>query len=303
MKSVMEKTMVIPDIIRKKVKIAEYIVYEVGGIADYFAAPKSDEEIIASIHWSVENSIEYFVLGSGSNVLISDEGFRGLIIWTKKCCSQMFKVKNDLIEVGGSVQLHDLVLFAEKHSLKGIAHLAGIPGTVGGAIHMNAGAFTGEIGDVVQDIFLITQFGEKKIIRGVEAKFGYRQAPGIEKDLVTGCTIALEPGEMSELAEERMKILKKRAGKQPQDFPSCGSVFKRPPGDYAGRLIDLCGLRGEKRGGAEISNKHANFILNTGGATAGDIFELIKLIKNTVEETTGVSMETEVKLIGFGEIL
>ncbi len=120
---------------------------------------------------------------------------------------------------------------------------------------------------------------------------------------MTGCTIALEPGEMSELAEERMKILKKRAGKQPQDFPSCGSVFKRPPGDYAGRLIDLCGLRGEKRGGAEISNKHANFILNTGGATAGDIFELIKLIKNTVEETTGVSMETEVKLIGFGEIL
>ena len=164
---------------------------------------------------------------------------------------------------------------------------------------MNAGAFGTEIGDKIEEIYAVTPEGKKITLDAKEARFGYRVAEGIQKEVVTGILLSLEPGEKSELEALREEILRKRKDKQPLNRPSCGSVFKRPAGDYAGRLIESAGLMGKRIGDAAISDKHANFILNMGNATAADIYQLIVFIRKRVYEEFGVLLEPEVQLIGF----
>lgn len=299
MKTLEKEISILPGCIQQDVLLSPFSAYNVGGFADYFCAPKNEYDLKAALKWSEIKKLPKFVLGSGTNILVADQGYRGLVIWMQQCCSKISLLDSNTVQVGGGVLLYDLVLFAERNGLKGISHLSGIPGTVGGAVHMNAGAFDVEIGDLIDKIYLIDMAGQKKEIGKDEAEFAYRKAPGLIGHIILGCTIKLSDGDRDELALERQEILHRRSKKQPLDFPSCGSVFKRPQGDYAGRLIDLCELPGKMIGDAQVSKKHANFILNKGEATAEDIFSLINLVQKIVHRKTGVTLEPEVKLIGF----
>lgn len=294
---------VLPDHVQRDVPLSSFTAYGVGGFADYFCVPETVSELTTAIKWANEENIPFFVLGSGSNVLISDEGYQGLIIHMVDCCKEIKMIDETTIDVGAAVNLYDLVLFAEKRSLNGIVHLSGIPGTLGGAVHMNAGAFVGEIGDAIKVISLVTSEGLIRDITSDQAEFGYRQAPGIVSDIISGCIISLQRGNREIMATQRKDYLNKRKSKQPLRFRSCGSVFKRPPGDFAGRLIQVAGLKGKKIGDAQVSDKHANFILNRGKATAGDIYKLITYVQKRVYENSGILLEPEVKLVGFGDYL
>ncbi len=286
---------------KKKVNIAPFTAYKIGGPAKYYFAPENKSELNAAVQWSAENEIPFFLLGAGTNVLIADSGFDGLVIHLLSCCKELRLEDGYRIAVGAGVMLDDLVVFAQNLGIEWIAELSGIPGSVGGAVHMNAGAFGVEIGDVAESVSLISLEGREMTVSAEKAGFGYRKASEISNEIITGCVLALKKGDKQKLSAMREEILERRDKKQPLEYPSCGSVFKRPPGDYAGRLIEAAGLKGKRIGGAAISEKHANFIVNLGEAAAEDIYQLITLVKKRVYEESGILLEPEVKLIGFSE--
>jgi UDP-N-acetylmuramate dehydrogenase len=291
----------LPGFLSANVKVAPYTLYGVGGVCDYFAIPKNIAELKSALRFAQQKALPFFVLGSGANVLIADAGFRGMIIWMGNCCQAIKLLGRKQIYAGAGALLYDLVRFAEHQGLSGLQNLSGIPGTVGGALHMNAGAFGTEIGDLVISVEALSQTAEEKTLTNEQAGFAYRHTTGLNALIMTAATLKLKAGPKRELQEERRQILERRRSKQPLLHPSCGSVFKRPPGDYAGRLIEASELKGKRIGGAVVSEKHANFILNTGNATASDIYELIRLIQNEVAQQHKVQLQTEVQLIGFEE--
>lgn len=278
--------------------LAKHATYRVGGPADVFVLPEKVEELEQIIRMCLKQNIPYFILGEGANVLIHDRGFRGVVISLKKCCDQLFH-KENLLYVGSGVAVQHLVAYCEEHGLEGLDFMSGIPGTVGGALKMNAGAFVGEIGDRVIRVDAIDGSGKRIQISQEAAGFGYRRADGLEGKVLLGCWIWVDWEEPESLAAKRQEYLTRRAEKQPLEYPSCGSVFKRPPGDYAGRLVEAAGCKGLKIGRAMVSPKHANFIVNLGGATANDIYSLISEVQNRVYKQFKVWLELEVKLVGF----
>ena len=289
-----------PDSCRVDELLAPRTSYRVGGRADVFVTPESIEELEHLVRMCLHHQIPYFVLGKGANVLIHDDGFRGVVISLEKCCSQMFHEEN-LLYVGSGCTVEDLVEYCEAHGLAGLDYMSGIPGTVGGALRMNAGAFVGEIGDRVVRIDALDEKGARVTLHREDAKFGYRRADGLIGKILLGCWLLIEPGEPQKLIAAREEYLRKRSEKQPLEHPSCGSVFKRPEGDYAGRLIEAAGCKGLRIGGAMVSPKHANFIVNIGNATAQDIYDVIVQVQQRVYAQFGVWLELEVKLIGFPE--
>jgi UDP-N-acetylmuramate dehydrogenase len=284
-------------------RLADYTAYGVGGAADWYFAPTNTRELSHALAWAKAQSIAVFVLGNGANLLISDAGFRGLVIHMKKCCQELSRLGSNGIRAGCGRPLLDLVEFASACVLDGISRLMGIPGTIGGALHMNAGAFDEEIGDVVESVSAFTTSGEPVTVSQADAAFAYRQASGLAGLILTETTLRLKKGGNAELAETNRTILARRQAKQPLEHPSCGSVFKRPAGDYAGRLIEAAGLRGHRIGGAMVAEKHANFIVNTGSATAADLFQLMRFVRDEVERQFSVRLEPEVQLVGFEEEL
>lgn len=286
------------ELLRAGEPLAGHTSYGVGGPADAYCAPPDSDAVQRLLQRAAREEIPVLILGRGTNMVVADEGFRGLVINLEAGCRRL-EADGGRVRVGAGRSLERLVLYCEERSLGGLEQLSGIPGTVGGALVMNAGAFGTEIGDRVVEVHGLTREGEAVTVSRNQAGFGYRRADGLQDLILLGCDLDLEPGDGSELKVVREDIIARREARQPLDYPSAGSIFKRPPGDYAGRLVEAAGCKGMREGGAEVSVKHANFILNRDSATAADIHRLKERVRSRVFETFGVRLETEVLFIGF----
>ena len=274
-----------------------YTTYKAGGSAQALALPKTEEELEEVKTFAQANNMPFRVFGMGSNILVSDEGLEGIV-----CCLRnmnSIKVEGGIISAEAGAALDKIVEISVKEGFEGLESLSGIPGSAGGAVYMNAGAFNAETFDFLKSFRILTRDNKIETIKKDDVKHAYRNVA-----LPQGCIVlsaSWEPktaADKSAVAAKRTEILAKRAAKQPLDYPSAGSVFKRPEGDYASRLIDVCGLRGLSVGGAMVSQKHAGFIINYKNATAADISALIKLVQQKVFEKTGHKLELEQILWG-----
>lgn len=284
--------------ILENVSLSGHCNYKTGGPAKYFSAPKNNEELACTLSWAKEKGVKKEIIGGGANLLISDKGYDGLIISTA-FLHRFICREGEMVSCGAGLKLVELVVYCIGEGLSGLENLAGIPGCVGGAIRMNAGAFGTEIKDSVVNISLMDEEGQKTTVSSNEALFGYRKSDGLAGFIITGGEFALKKGDALELDKVKSDILARRKEKQPLEKPSCGSVFKRPVNGFAGAYIEACGLKGLKKGDAMISDKHANFILNMGQATSADIKWLIDKVIETVLKEKGVILDAEVKFIGF----
>jgi len=278
--------------------LKNYCWYRIGGEADLLVYPNNKEQLTELITVCLNTDTPYFIMGSGANILISDNGFRGVVIKLSKCFADIEKDGN-IVSVGAGVQLDRLVLFCEEYGLAGMAELAGIPGTLGGALTMNAGTDKGVIGDFASEVDVIDTDLNCATLENARIGFGYRSAPLLQDKIICRSRLTLEEGNSITLKEIRLKQLQLRKERQPLNYPSCGSVFKRPPGDFAGRLIEAAGLKGFRYGNAQISDKHAGFIVNLGNARAEDVKYLMDKIQDDVYKKFNVKLEPEVRLLGF----
>lgn len=287
-------------VINKSVSLKEYTSYKTGGKALYFADCKSNDDVSYALKFACDNNLKYEVIGGGSNLLISDKGYNGLIICTKNLNRYILNTGKNILKCGAGIVLADLVLYACNHGLAGMESMAGIPGSTGGACKMNAGAFNQEIKDTLITVTFMNSDGSISTLKNHEIGFGYRKSQALKDKIVLEAEFLYKNDKTSEeLLNIRKEILEKRKEKQPLHKPSCGSVFKRPEGNYAGTLIEKCGLKGYSIGGAVVSTKHANFILNENNATSSDIYNLIQHVIKEVHSQTGITLEPEVRLIGF----
>ena len=278
--------------------LAKYTSMRVGGPADYYLEPADKFDLVEIIKYLRKHNFPYMMLGRGSNLLVSDDGVRGAVINLEAGLNTV-KMEGDLVVAESGVHLTKFVDFCIQNSLAGMEMLAGIPGSVGGAVIMNAGAHGGEMADHLVEVEV---FRDNDIIKvkKEQAGFAYRTS-GFAADVVLSASFRLATGNKEELLNRRRELILKRNISQPLNLPNSGSMFKNPPGTFAAKLIEQAGLKGKRVGNAQISEKHANFMVNLGDAKAADIMTLIQLVRRTVHQNTGVLMELEVKLIGFSE--
>ena len=280
------------------VSLKEYTSFKIGGTADLFVVPNNLMELINVLDILKENNVEYFLLGAGSNLLISDKGIRGAVIKLGDGFDYAH-AKNGYILAGAGVSLAKLSACAKEAELKGLEFASGIPGSLGGALFMNAGAYGGEMKDVVTEVSYIDKDGTVKTASCSECDFGYRKSIFSSGDkIIISAKITLEKGSREEILQKMRELNAKRKEKQPLEYPSAGSTFKRPEGHFAGALIEEAGLKGHTIGGAQVSEKHAGFVINTGDATAEDVCELIEYVKKEVFKKSGVELEPEVRITG-----
>lgn len=276
----------------------KHTTFRVGGNADFFVIPKTVEEVKQTIMLCVEQDMPYYILGNGSNLLVGDKGYRGVVIQIYKEMNNIF-VDGQKIKVQAGALLSKIGSVALEAGLTGFEFAAGIPGTMGGAVVMNAGAYGGEMKDVLEEVTVLTKEGEVLILSKEQLDMGYRTSVVAKKDyIVLKATIALELGDRDAIKARMDELKVQRTTKQPLEFPSAGSTFKRPEGYFAGKLIQDAGLRGFQVGGAQVSEKHCGFVINKGDATAADIVELMKQVSERVKEKFGVELEPEVKRLG-----
>ncbi|MEO1888721.1 MAG: UDP-N-acetylmuramate dehydrogenase [Cycloclasticus sp.] len=281
----------------EKEPLARYTSWRVGGRADRLYKP-SDIDDVRHYLQSLPVDEPVLWLGLGSNVLIRDGGVRGSVIYTRGCLKQMYDSNDGLIYVEAGVPCALVAKLAAEKDLAGAEFLAGIPGTMGGALAMNAGAFGGETWNLVRKVLVVNRQGDLIERKASEYKIGYRSVSVADDEWFVACYLDIPTGGNQQSREKIRALLAKRSKTQPTNMPSGGSVFKNPEGDHAARLIEATGLKGKRIGGAQVSEKHSNFILNTGNATAADIEQLIRFVKKEVLEKHGVSLETEVRIIG-----
>ena len=282
----------------ESVPLAGKTSYGIGGPARYYVEPQSQDDVVAAYRFARERDLPVLVIGNGSNLLISDSGVDGLVINTSKFSTLTWV--GPIATVTCGYHLDDFVADAVKRGYAGIEGLSGIPGTVGGAVVMNAGAFDAEVADTLSGVCVL-RVPELSIelVRPPEMALGYRTSVfKNSSDFIISAVFMFKAGDADKLISSRKSILAKRQEKQPLDSPSCGSVFKRPPGNYAGTLIESSGLKGFGTGGAKVSEKHANFIINTGGAKAEDVRGVIRHVQKTVYEDSGILLEPEVIFVG-----
>lgn len=277
--------------------MARYTSWRVGGLADRVYKPNSIEDVQAYLQ-SLPADEKVLWLGLGSNVLIRDGGIRGSVINTRGCLKQMLLSDSEGLYVEAGVPCAHVAKFAADNNLLNAEFLAGIPGTMGGALAMNAGAFGGETWGLVNKVLLINRRGELIERKAGEFDVSYRHVLLAKDEWFVACYLKMPAGDNEQGREKIRELLAARAASQPTNKPSCGSVFKNPTDDYAARLIEVSGLKGKQVGGAQVSTKHANFILNTGHATASDIEQLMNHVKKAVLEQHGVELEAEVRVIG-----
>ena len=281
------------------VPMKKHTTFRIGGECDIFCEPKNAYELAGLIRLLNENNQSYIVLGNGSNVLVSDEGIRGVVI---KIGEQMSEVSvcGEEITSGAGILLSRLSKRAMNESLSGMECISGIPGSVGGAVYMNAGAYGAEIADILQSVTYVSREGEIITLEKADLSLGYRKSVFMENGgIVTSCVLKLKKGDKEKIAQDMAEVTKKRVEKQPLELPSAGSTFKRPQGYFAGALIEECGLKGYSVGGAKVSEKHAGFVVNFDNATANDVLAVIEHVQKTVYEKFGVGLEPEVKFIGI----
>ena len=283
--------------IRIDENLSSYVNFRVGGPADILLIPKDKKQVIDSIEVCRKNNIPFYIIGNGSNLLVRDGGFRGVVISMKSL--KNITVSEDVIEADCGVMLKDVSNAALENSLTGFEFACGIPGTVGGDIFMNAGAYDGEISNVVESVELIDGNGNVVSMSKEELDFGYRSSAVMKNGyIVLSAKFKLEKGKVKTIKELVDDLTNKRESKQPLEYPSAGSTFKRPAGYFAGKLIQDAGLKGYSLGGAAVSEKHSGFVINKGNATAKDITDLIKHIQDEVKKQFGVDLHTEVRIIG-----
>lgn len=272
--------------------------FKIGGPADILIIPETEEEIIESVKFCRSNNIEYFIMGNGSNLLVKDLGIRGVVI---KISSKFGKIQvdNDRVVCESGALLSVVGKHLLRESLTGFEFASGIPGTIGGAITMNAGAYGGEMKDIAINVRALDKYNNIIELNNKEMDFRYRGSKIVDEELIVLSTeFQLEKGEYS-LIEERMKDLThKRTSKQPLELPSGGSTFKRPEGYFAGKLIEDSGLRGVRYGDAQISEKHCGFVVNRGNSTYEEVHTLIGTVQKIVRDKFDVNLETEIKIIG-----
>ena len=274
-----------------------HTTFRIGGPADYYLCPHSAKEIQKVVEICREEKLPYFILGNGSNLLVSDQGYRGVVIQLWKNVSDI-RVEGCLIHAKAGASLAKIAAEALEEGLTGMEFAAGIPGTLGGAVVMNAGAYGGEMKDILKEVLVMDQQGRIFTLEKKDLKLGYRTSAVKEKGyIVLAAVLELRPGDREEIRKLMEDLKQKRVEKQPLDLPSAGSTFKRPEGYFAGKLIMDAGLRGFSVGGAQVSEKHCGFVVNTGGASASDVLTLIREVQKRVREKFGVELETEVKFL------
>jgi len=278
--------------------MSKYTSMRVGGPADYYVEPADKQDLVEIVKYFQKNNYPYLMLGRGSNVIISDDGIRCAAINLESSLSDV-RMEGDLVVAEAGAHWSKFVDFCIQQGLAGVEMLAGIPGSVGGAVVMNAGAHGGETADHVVEIEVFRD-GRIQKVKKQEADFSYRHS-GFAKDVVLSAAFQLPQGDKGELIRRRRESILKRNTTQPLTLPNSGSMFKNPPGTYAAKLIEQAGLKGKRVGNAQISEKHANFIVNLGEAKAADVVTLVDLVRRTVHQNTGVPLELEVKLVGFSD--
>lgn len=278
--------------------LAQHTWYRIGGPADVLAYPYDVEDLQRLLQRCQLFNVPAYIIGEGANLLVSDAGYRGVMI----CLKQHFttiQIQEKCVNVMAGALLKDIIEHCESHSLGGLQGLAGIPGTIGGVLTMNAGTHHGEIGDCVKTVSVLNQAFEPQDLAREQIAFGYRSAPELEGTYIFGCTLQLRPENRESLRQFRLRQIAERERKQPLDCPSCGSVFKRPSGFYVGKMVEELGLKGLRYGDAMISEKHGGFIVNLGNAKAVHVMYLIKKIQEDVEKHYHIVLEPEVRFIGF----
>lgn len=279
--------------------LKKHTSFKIGGPADLFVYVNSIDNLKIILNYINTQNIPFFILGNGTNVLASDEGFRGIVINLTKIKDKLFIVNNNIITCSSGVSLAKVCVFALKNSLSGLEFAWGIPGSCGGALFMNAGAYGSDMSDIILEGSHIKNDGTEEILEKDKLNLTYRKSYYTDKPfIITSIKIQLKNENPTIIRSKMYENILKRKTKQPLEFPNAGSMFKRPEGYYAGTLIEQCGLKGKKVGGAMVSPKHAGFIVNTGNATSNDVCNLVNLIKETVYKKTGVTLECEIKTLG-----
>lgn len=277
--------------------LSHYTFTKTGGPADLLAFPKSIAEIQQLLAYAKENDLPLTFIGNASNLIVKDGGIRGLVIILT--AMKNIEAHGNLVTADAGARLIDTTEAAYQAGLTGMEFAAGIPGSVGGAVFMNAGAYGGEVKDCLQSATVLTRAGELKTYANADMAFAYRHSlVQTNGDIVVSATFSLQPGDPVAIREQMDNLNAQRAAKQPLEYPSCGSVFKRPVGHFVGPMIQKAGLQGHIIGGAQISMKHAGFIVNLGGATATDYLDMIHYVQKNVAEKFDVKLEPEVRIIG-----
>jgi UDP-N-acetylmuramate dehydrogenase len=280
--------------------LAGFTTFRIGGEADYYVEPSDSDDALNIVRYLNKQGVPFYVMGNGSNVLISDEGIRGVVI-NLESSFNFLRHEEGVITAGSGVKVAKFVDFCIQNGYAGVEMLAGIPATVGGALVMNAGAYGGETSTYVTEVTTIID-NDIKHLSKQESGFMYRNS-SLKGSVILEAKFALPVGDKTEIIKRRKSLLLHRNEAQPVEVPNAGCIFKNPGNNKAAILIQECGLKGAAFGGAMVSFKHANFIVNTGNASANDVIELVRIIRRTVKEKTGIDLEMEVKLVGFEEVM
>jgi len=288
-----------PERIIPRANMARYTTFRVGGPADVLVNIADTREIATALRAAKNAGVPSTIIGNGSNLLVRDGGIRGLVIRIAGDCSDIRR-DGDMVYAKAGVSMSAAAQFALSEGLSGLAEMAGIPGTLGGGVIMNAGAYGGELSQVVTRVEAVSiADGKTVIFEGPDLGFSYRHSAMMEAGvIVTDVTMQLTPGDPAAIRARMEELAKARREKQPLNFPSAGSTFKRPAGQFAAKLIDDCGLRGLRVGDAQVSEKHAGFVVNLGKATAADILNLMDQVRSRVMEVAGIMLEPEVRILG-----
>ncbi len=292
-KSIIEKGTVLVD-----EPMSKHTSFKIGGPVDVFVIPGTIDELAHSIKLCKDEALDYFVMGNGSNLIVRDKGIRGIVIKVSESLNDIRVEGTKLIAEAGAL-LSVVSKVALRYSLTGLEFASGIPGSLGGAIAMNAGAYGGEMKDVVTKVICLDKDGNFIEYNNVDMNFGYRQSKVQHENLIViKVEMELKEGNYEDIKTYMSELTEKRTSKQPLSLPSAGSVFRRPEGHFAGKLIEDAGLKGLRHGDAQVSDKHSGFIVNVGNATGDDVTNLIKTVQKTVSDKFGVKLETEVKIMG-----
>ena len=282
---------------RENEPLAAHCTFKIGGPAQLFVQPQTEQQLCSAAALCKEQAVRYYLLGNGSNILFADEGFAGVVLDVSALGSDI-AVEDNMLTAGAGVRLTALCRAALEHGLSGLEFAYGIPGTVGGAVYMNAGAYGGEMKDVLTVVRYLTAEGEVVQASAAELDLSYRHSIFEENGgCILSAQFALQPGNAADIRAKMDELMAKRVEKQPLDKPSAGSTFKRPAGAFAAALIDQCGLRGFRHGGAAVSDKHCGFVVNLGGATCADVLALCDEVRAIVKEKTGYELEKEIRVV------
>ena len=278
--------------------MSKHTSFKIGGNASLFVTPGDDDALVSLLEKCREENARVFILGNGSNLLVSDEGIDAVVVSMSRENDEISVSSDGVISCPAGVSLMKVCRAALQHSLSGLEFAYGIPGSVGGAVYMNAGAYGGEIKDVIVSCRAITPDGETVEIKKEDMLLGYRTSVFNKNNyVILSAEFKLNKGDPDEIKAKMDDFMNRRKTKQPIEFPSAGSVFKRPEGYFAGALIEECGLKGKRIGGAEVSRKHSGFIINAGEATAADVMALVDYVRKTVKDEKGVLLEPEIRII------